>query len=407
LGLSPGISASILPSDPSNYVYNFAEFPHIVGMGPTGGLPLGYTGIRKDKEYPIISYPVGTLIWGKDFASEYELTETSGGRFYDYNFVHYYDISRKTQYGLVQLSSDSMPSLLSLISGVGGNIEKVQEYQKWISSKLIDWFQNTIFDNNFSAQFVVLGKTDAIGCKGYKCMNPAGFPGIQECPTTDPLCNCPCQGENTPFKGKALSTYITEGQIIEDLPTPFMVLRPDLMDMEIDRVSQTFVKIPQENEGYEFGYEPSTLELEYLEKSINECELIQSTLGEDYLGCMYDDPNSNYNCICPKMGRKFMDYVKYNRTYSTFWETPLKTPLLRTAQMALLNSNKITITVPGDLKVKAGQVIKIENNNARNKRFGGRWLITTAKRYFNRAYHMMELTLSREGAPEAEETGGE
>jgi hypothetical protein len=200
---------------------------------------------------------------------------------------------------------------------------------------------------------------------------------------------------------------MAEGKSIDDLPTPFMVLRPDLMDMEIDRVSQTFVKIPQENEGYEFGYEPSTLELEYLEKSINECELVQSTLGEDYLGCMYDDPNSNYNCICPKMGRKFMDYVKYNRTYSTFWETPLKTPLLRTAQMALLNSNKITITVPGDLKVKAGQVIKIENNNARNKRFGGRWLITTAKRYFNRAYHMMELTLSREGAPEAEETGGE
>jgi hypothetical protein len=371
-------------------------------MGPTEELTEGYTGIRKDKEYPVISYPVGTLIWGKDFASEYELTGVSGGRFYDYNFVHYYDISRKTQYGLVQLSSDSMPSLLSLISGVGGNIEKVQEYQKWISRKLIDWFQNTIFDNNFSGQFVVLGKSDVIGCKGYQCMNPGGFPGMDGCPPSNPLCKCPCQGA-VGFEGKPMSTYIKEGDTVDVLSDKKTVLRPDLMDMEIDRVAQTFVKASEDN----YGYEPSNLELQYLEKKINECQLIESELGPEYLGCVYDDPKSPYNCTCPHMGSKFMDYVKYNKTYATFWETPLQTPLLRTAQMALLNSNKITITVPGDLQIKAGQIINIQNNFARNKRFGGRWLVTTIKRYFNRAYHMMELTLSREGGPKEVENDTE
>jgi hypothetical protein len=399
-----GNPALILPRDPSNYVYRFAEFPHIVGIGPTQGTGgeelLGITSAVQGKNYPVISYPIGTLIWGKflpggsagvDVTFNLEQHGLSGEKNYkDYNVVHRWDISRKTQYGLVSLSSDSMPSLLSLIGGVGGQVEEIQEYQRWVSNKLIDWFQNTIFDNNFAGQFVVLSKQGG-SCKGYPCMNPEGFPGIEGCPANDPLCNCPCQGASG-VEGKLMSSYIRLGSTGMPLEA---VLRPDLMDIVPSRFFGGATFAPTGS----YGPEPSSLELEILEKQLSECELIKQNLGEEWLGCVWDKPDSPYNCSCPKIGRRFPDYMKYNRTYSTFWETPLAAPLLRTAQMALLNSNKISITVPGDLDVKAGQIINIQGLNVTNKRFRGKWLVTTINRFFNRAYHMMTLTLSREGTP--------
>jgi hypothetical protein len=396
-----GNPALILPRDPSNYVYRFAEFPHIVGIGPTQGTGgeelLGITSAVQGKNYPVISYPIGTLIWGKflpggsagvTMSFDLETYGFSGEKNYkDYNVVHRWDMSRKTQYGLVSLSSDSMPSLLSLIGGVGGQIEEIQEYQRWVSNKLIDWFQNTIFDNNFAGQFVVLSKQGG-SCKGYPCMNPEGFPGIEGCPPNDPLCNCPCQGASG-NKGKLMSTYLIGSTA---MPAD-AVLRPDLMDIVPDRFFGGVTFAPTGS----YGPEPSSLELEILEKELSECELIKKNLGEQWLGCVWDKPDSPYNCSCPNIGRKFPDYMKYNRTYSTFWGTPLAAPLLRTAQMALLNSNKISITVPGDLDIKAGQIINVESRNVQNKRFRGKWLVTTINRFFNRAYHMMTLTLSREG----------
>lgn len=392
--LYPGVTATVLPKDPSNYVYRFADFPHILGLNPTAG-NVGITGLNPEKNYPVMSYPIGTLIWGKYLptgisgAAVLANGQTWGYEFNDYNYVHRWDISRKTQYGLVSLSSDSMPSLLSLIGGVGGQVEEIQEYQRWISNKLIDWFQNTIFDNNFSGQFVVLSK-QGDSCKGYPCMNPEGFPGIEGCTAGDPLCNCPCQGVSG-YKGKPLSSYIipgTTGQMPKEV-----VLRPDLMDIIPDRFFGGVVIAPTGS----YGPEPSSLELEILEKELNECSLIKEHLGEQWLGCVWDKPDSPYNCTCPVLGRRFPDYMKYNRTYSTFWETPLAAPLLRTAQMALLNSNKITISVPGDFDVKTGQIVKIQGNIQLRKRFEGRWLITTINHKFGRASHRMMLTLSREG----------
>jgi hypothetical protein len=386
----PGETASILPSDPSNYVYRMAEFPHIVGIGPSGNVA-GMTGIER-KPYDSISYPVGTLIWGKNLQSSYVVDGAVPGstaEFFDYNIVNYFDISRKTQYGIVQLSSDSMPSLLSLIGGAGGEIERVQEYQKWISRKLIDWYQNTVFDNNFSAQFVVLSK-EGDGCKGYNCMNPEGFKGTDGCPANDPLCNCPCQGEGE-NKGKRMSEYITAGST---LPSE-MVLRPDLMDIAKDR----FVGITAAPEG-SYGYEPSTLELQMLEREISECEMIKShpQFGESWLGCVWDDPDSSYNCNCPCLGSNFPEYMKFNRTNATFWSTPLEAPLYRTAQMALFNANKITIDVPGDLYVVTGDVVKVVAKRGDNKykRFSGNWIVSTIKHLFNPDAHMMRLVLSRE-----------
>ncbi len=375
----PGKTAGILPSDPSNYVYRIADFPHIIGDTTTG-----ISGPQK-KQYDTISYPVGTLIWGKDLPPVQSVQGENGNfLFYDHNYVNYYDISRKTQYGLVQLSSDSMPSLLTLINGVGGEIEKIQEYHKWVSDKLVDWFQNTIFDNNFSAQFVVLSRQE--GCKGYPCMNPDGFPGIDGCPADNPLCKCPCQGN-----GQPLSTYVSPGgQMPDDV-----VLRPDLMDMVDDRfVGVTFAPTGG------WGLEPSSLELKLLEKEINECNIIKAhpRFGDTWLGCVWDDPTSDYNCNCPNIGKNFPIYMMYNRTHSTFWSTPLEAPLYRTAQMALFNANKITIDVPGDFYVVTGDVVKINASrlNGGAKRFAGNWIVSSINHFFMSNVHTMRMVLSRE-----------
>lgn len=394
--------AYILPSDPTNYVYKFAEFPHILGLSPPSDLSGGETGIegiKNNKTYPIVSYPIGTLIWGQQFeegksGSGLPFTGASGisgnnNPEYDYNKVWKYDISRKTQYGLVQLNSDSMPSLISMIGGVGGDIQRIEEYNRWISERVLDWYQNTIFDNNFSAQFVVLSNEGVGSCgKEYPCMNPAGFPGVAGCPSTDPLCNCPCQGEDA-NKGKKLSEYIEQGGTMPNE----LVLRPDLMDMVDDRfVGVTFA------EPWTYGKEPSNLEIKLLESQIVECELIKAhpQLGESYLGCVWDDPDSPYNCICPKINKNFPEYMKYSRTTATFWDTPLETPLYRNAQMALMNSNKIQIRLPGDLSLVTGSVVEINASASKPQRFSGRWLVTTIKHEFNPNYHMMDVVLSRE-----------
>jgi len=358
-------ASRVLSSDPSNYIYNFAEFPHIVGL-PASGDSEPIMGIRRGLNYPVISYPVGTLIWGKNIPSKFVLEDCTGvsGEVHDYNMVHQYDISRKTEYGLVQLSSDSMPSIITMIGGVGGNIQKAEQYNRWVSDRLIDWFQNTIFDNNFSGQFVVLGKGGGENsCKGYPCMNPDGFPGLQLCPPDDPLCNCPC-----------------------------IDVRPDLLAQGVTLVSGLSGSL---------GKEPSKLELEYLEKVISECDLVKAEpcLGQDWLGCVWDDPYSTMNCNCPCIGKKFPTYVAINRTNATFWGTPLTAPLLRTAQMALFNANKIEVDVYGDITVKAGDVILLDAANETPggySRFHGYWLISTIAHDFAPFSHKMKLSLSRE-----------
>jgi hypothetical protein len=200
-----------------------------------------------------------------------------------------------------------------------------------------------------------------------------------------------------------MSSYIHLGPLGESGPPagtttnfpPEMVLRPDLMDIIIDRI-----KGPTMAPTGSYGPEPSNLELQLLETQISECELIKNhpKLGEKYLGCVWDDPTSPYNCTCPVIGSNFPEYMKYNRTNAMFWSTPLEAPLYRNAQMALLNSNKIQISLPGDLSLLTGDVIEIKDFNTPNaySRFSGRWLVTSIYHTFNPGYHMMDVTLSRE-----------
>jgi hypothetical protein len=341
------VDSDVLNDDPSNFTYKYSQYPSLIES---------ITGIT----YSAPVYPIGTFIWNENVTKEN---------------IWKYDISKKTQYGIVQLSSDSMPSILNMINGVGGNAQEYQRYYDWMNHKMVDWFQNTIFDNNFSAQFAVLSRNR--GCEDYPCMNPKGFPGTDGCPATDPLCNCPCQE-----------------------------IRPDKIITVKDRVTGQTLPASLED----FGPEPSVLELKKLKEEINECALIKEVLGEEWLGCVWDDPESPYNCNCPCVGKKFYEYMKYNRTQATFWSTPLKTPLYRNAQMTLLMTNKLRIQVPGDFKIGPGIIIKIASDSelidVKKKRYEGKWLVLEVEHYMKTNAHMMVLVLVRDSNAIVKKDGG-
>jgi hypothetical protein len=209
-----------------------------------------------------------------------------------------------------------------------------------------------IFDNNFAAQFVVFAKTTDICTKSnLKCINPNGFVTTSGCTAGNPYCNCPAQNRK---------------------PTEA---------------------------------EPSYLEIYKLEQEIKECSLISEHLGKDWLGCVWSNPDSTFSCNCPEIGDKFMDYLEYNRTYATFWNTPAKTPLLRNAQINLLFSTKLSIKVQANPSLKIGDIIYIlQPNTVPNgenpyKRFTGKYLVTSINYIFNgNAVDYYELTLNRDSS---------
>ena len=160
-----------------------------------------------------------------------------------------------------------------------------------------------------------IGHSVGAGLDDYPCANSQPVDNC-DCPEEDPLCNCPC---------------------------------PDLK--------------PDESE-------PTQEELEEALNAIKECDKIKSELGSDYLGCMWGNQNHPSSCCeeedgGPCVGEKFKDYVEYNRTYSTYWDTSPKTPLLRNAQMMLINAQKAMVVVNGDYTLKPGIVISLRGPERR------------------------------------------
>ena len=213
-----------------------------------------------------------------------------------------------------------------------------------------------LFDQNFAAQFVVHGRSSggSASCSEYyTCANPNGTVSRVGCPDSDPYCNCPAQ------------------------------------DM-----------IPDERE-------PTYLELYALYTQLKECDLIKDNLGEEYLGCVWSDPNNPCSCNCPEIGTKFKKYLEYSRTYATFWETPRNTPLLRNSQMEQLFSQKIAILVPSTSKVKVGDIVELIQPNpvseeffTKQKNLYGKWLVLQINHTFTKNVTQgLNLTLCRDSLP--------
>ena len=211
----------------------------------------------------------------------------------------------------------------------------------------------------------------------YPCANPEGPVDNSECPEDDPLCNCPCQELNPSKESVGWGWYAAFGLLggtVANLLGGGNV--PEPTDEQVE---------------------------EELEKC-KECDRIADALGEEFLGCMWNNQNHPSSCNCPCRGERFGEYMEYTRTYATYWDTPENTPLWRDAQMFLINAQTATIVLNGDLSLRPGTLIKIVNKlpgsqEPNTRRFSGRWMISSISHIMDNESHRMLIGLSRDSSP--------
>jgi hypothetical protein len=101
----------------------------------------------------------------------------------------------------------------------------------------------------------------------------------------------------------------------------------------------------------------------YFPVSSMECSEVESTLGYDWLGCLWGTPTSNLSCRCPEIGENYDSYLKLRLNNATFWNTPKETPVKRSEFLdAFKYGKKVDVTIAGDFKLKVGQVIYLNAN---------------------------------------------
>jgi hypothetical protein len=213
--------------------------------------------------------------------------------------------------------------------------------------------------------------------ESHSCVNPEGLTDNSECPDDDPYCNCPC------------SDIIPDDSSISEL-WPWLFV------------------------GYGGGWlwgssddkgEPTDEQIQEAFEETKECALIEEVLGESYLGCLWKTPDHPSSCNCPCVGGDFKKYVEYNRTDATYWDTPKTTPLWRNAQMQLINSQKMSVVLNGDLTLRPGKMITIANKlpgseeNADRQKFTGRWLVSDIDHIITAQSHRMNVMLTRDSTP--------
>lgn len=276
----------------------------------------------------------------------------------------------------------------------------------------------------------------------YSCANPDGPVSNSDCPEDDIFCNCPAKelipkdesivdiesflrGLQEPLGNESTGIYyelnsalsngdnfaIVKGLTGENFGKYELVSTHD----DYDDAKADFLELPYSV--------PKEAKLDELLKKTKECDLIEEHLGSEYLGCIWEDPNGSLSCNCPNVSPKFYEYLKYNRTLSTFWETPEYTPLYRRAQIALLQTQVIKISVTGNLNIKPGQIIFCDFKGARildeqgtsttegenrtdifdsdtNSKFHGKWLVSQVDHKISgTSLHKMVLTLVRDSLP--------
>lgn len=147
----------------------------------------------------------------------------------------------------------------------------------------------------------------------------------------------------------------------------------------------------------------------YFPETSAECYWIKQELGEDWLGCMWGSPSSNFSCKCPEIGEKFESYIKLRLNDATFWKTPKDTPVKRAEFLdAFKYGKKIEATIAGDFKLKLGQVVYFNANYAsgyikdpnQTSDLSGLYYITGMKHVVtNSGTHETSLSLSQIAGP--------
>lgn len=106
----------------------------------------------------------------------------------------------------------------------------------------------------------------------------------------------------------------------------------------------------------------------YFEQSNEECDKINSKLGEEWLGCLWGTPSAPYSCVCPDVNTKYEAYIKLRLNVASFWNTPVETPVKRSEFVdALKYGPKIDVTIAGDFNLKVGSIVTLRINGISNK----------------------------------------
>jgi hypothetical protein len=252
----------------------------------------------------------------------------------------------------------------------------------------------------------------------YKCANPEGPIDNAGCPSNNKYCNCPSQ-ELQPKDAFIIDAKESDPSLFQQVFDFYMdnifffgLFGDEDDDRDyavINSAGELLEKFDtyQEAEEYVAGLdpipEPTDDELEELLQNSKYCTLIEDSLGEEYLGCDWNDPDSPISCNCPKIGPKFKEWKRYSQTYSTFWNTPKNVPLLRNAQMTLLTAQKAEAIVQGDFSIRPGAIVNIEvsqsdaKGNTDFKSSSGKWLVAEISHHILGANaHSMTLTLIRD-----------
>jgi hypothetical protein len=238
-------------------------------------------------------------------------------------------------------------------------------------------------DRNFAAQFIVVGSgSDTSRCLEYSCANPEGSVSSSGCPENYPWCNCPNQ-ELIP-KGSTGSCCGSFG-------------------CEENYTSKQCSDVNGVYRGAT-ATKPTPTELSNLLNEARHCNLITEHLGEDWLGCIWSDLENPDSCACPGIGENFHKYIEYIRTYSTYWSTPNYAPLYRNAQMNLIQSQKAHAVVSGNLSLRPGDLIEIDNSiplilKYNQKSSAGVWMIESISHLIEPNNHEMSLKLIRDSIP--------
>jgi hypothetical protein len=135
-----------------------------------------------------------------------------------------------------------------------------------------------------------------------------------------------------------------------------------------------------------------------------ECDEIKSSLGQDWLGCLWGTPETSFSCVCPEVGANFEAYLKHRLNVATFWKTPIKVPVDRREFLdGLKYLSKVDITVAGDFNLRPGYIIELLVDhptrspiNTGASIFSGLYLIVSVKHVLNSGgTHETALTVTQ------------
>jgi hypothetical protein len=244
------------------------------------------------------------------------------------------------------------------------------------------------------------------------CMNPYGGVSNLDCPDWDPSCNCivtqfmPTKPEPEQKTLITLRKKISECDLIKqylgndwlgiDYTNPYSTFNCPGCAYETvepkpeERLIQAY-KLKKDNESIQ-GY---TGPYPY---SLGISGISGIKLSTDYGPGEAPEKITKADWKCT--GDCFKYYTEYSKTNATFWNTPLKTPLLRKGQIGSYNAQKIKILVNGDSRIHVGDLINLSipiEGYPYKKRFSGRWMIYKIERVLTLNKHSMFLYLMRDG----------